>query len=165
MANFASRLRDLRKQNKITQAELAQKLSIGGFEFSPSTVGMWEQGRRTPQLDTIDLIADFFNVDISYLTGSSDTTTRINPDTFQAEQVNPIGLWTSKPKLTDKDHKDIEKFINNMANELSAAEGLMFDGEPASDEDVESIINAMRVGVEMVKLKNKEKYTPKKYRK
>ena len=61
MANFESRLRDLRKQNKITQAELAQKLSIGGFEFSPSTVGMWEQGRRTPQLDTIDLIADFFN--------------------------------------------------------------------------------------------------------
>lgn len=37
----------------------------------------------------------------------------------------------------------------------------MFDGNPASPEAIKSILNAM----EMVKKKNKEKYTPKKYKK
>ena len=44
-------------------------------------------------------------------------------------------------------------------------EGLMFDGKPASPEAVESIISAMQIGMEMAKKKNKEKYTPKKYKK
>ena len=41
----------------------------------------------------------------------------------------------------------------------------MFDGKPASQEAIDSILSAMRVGMEMAKIKNKEKYTPKKYKK
>ena len=41
----------------------------------------------------------------------------------------------------------------------------MFDGDPASPEAIESILNAMEIGMEMAKKKNKEKYTPKKYKK
>jgi len=41
----------------------------------------------------------------------------------------------------------------------------MFDGNPMTDEAKESILAAMEVGLQMAKLKNKEKYTPKKYRK
>ena len=44
-------------------------------------------------------------------------------------------------------------------------EGLMFDGNPASQEAIDSILSAMRVGMEMAKEKNREKYTPKKYKK
>ena len=44
-------------------------------------------------------------------------------------------------------------------------EGLMFDGDPASPEAVDSILAAMQIGMEMAKKKNKEKYTPKKYKK
>lgn len=42
---------------------------------------MWEQGRREPDFDTLDLIADFFNVDIDFLLGKTDKTTYIpNPN-------------------------------------------------------------------------------------
>lgn len=44
-------------------------------------------------------------------------------------------------------------------------EGLMFDGDPASPEAIESILSAMQIGMEMAKKRNKEKYTPKKYKK
>lgn len=40
-------------------------------------------------------------------------------------------------------------------------DGLMFDGDPASPEAIDSILSAMRIGMEMAKQKNKEKYTPK----
>jgi len=48
--------------------------------------------------------------------------------------------------------------------QLIEQEGLMFDGEPVTPEDVESILAAMQIGMGLVKKRNKEKYTPKKYR-
>ena len=41
----------------------------------------------------------------------------------------------------------------------------MFDGDPASPEAIESILAAMELGLQAAKMKNKEKYTPKKHRK
>ena len=49
--------------------------------------------------------------------------------------------------------------------QLLSQEGLMFDGDPASPEAINSILDAMQIGMEMAKKKNKEKYTPKKYKK
>lgn len=40
----------------------------------------------------------------------------------------------------------------------------MFDGEPASRESIDSILSAMAVGMELAKKRNKELYTPKKYK-
>ena len=41
----------------------------------------------------------------------------------------------------------------------------MFDGNPATPEAIDSILSAMEIGMEMAKKKNKEKNTPKKYKK
>ena len=57
-------LKELRKNRKMTQADLSKALSI-----SPSSVGMWEQGRREPDLDNLNRIADLFNVSTDYLLG------------------------------------------------------------------------------------------------
>jgi len=40
----------------------------------------------------------------------------------------------------------------------------MFDGNPLTDEARESIIAAMKLGLEAAKVKNKERFTPKKYK-
>ena len=50
-------------------------------------------------------------------------------------------------------------------DERDIAKMLMFDGDPASPEAINSILDAMQIGMEMAKKKNKEKYTPKKYKK
>ncbi|MGI5848817.1 MAG: helix-turn-helix domain-containing protein [Christensenellales bacterium] len=65
MLKFPDILRDLRISNNLTQQELASKLKI-----SKSTVSMYENGKREPDIETFEIIADFFNVDINYLTGN-----------------------------------------------------------------------------------------------
>ena len=57
-------LKKLRNQKELTQAELSTVLNV-----SPSTIGMWEQGRREPDYDYLKAIADYFNVSIDYLLG------------------------------------------------------------------------------------------------
>ena len=49
--------------------------------------------------------------------------------------------------------------------QLDAGGDLMFDGDPMSDEARESIRAAMKLGLEAAKVKNKERFTPKKHRK
>jgi len=49
---FETKLRQLRLERGITQAKLAEKIGV-----SPSTVGMYEQGRRQPDVKTIAKIA------------------------------------------------------------------------------------------------------------
>ena len=71
----------------------------------------------------------------------------------------------SDETLSQKDKRDILDIISSTKAELLSQEGLMFDGDPASPEAIESILNAMEIGMEMAKKKNKEKYTPKKYKK
>ena len=74
--SFKSRLKALRTSKGMTQDDLSEKLKI-----SRSTIGMYERGNRQPDFDTLELIADFFNVDIDYLLGRSDKTTYIpRPD-------------------------------------------------------------------------------------
>ena len=57
-------LKSLREAKGITQSELSKALKI-----SPSTVGMWEQGRREPDYEMLKRIADFFDVSADYLLG------------------------------------------------------------------------------------------------
>lgn len=72
---------------------------------------------------------------------------------------------SSEPKLNPRDERDIEKILANTKEQLLNQDGLMFDGDPASPEAIESILSAMQIGMELAKKKNKEKYTPKKYKK
>lgn len=76
MGNFQSVLKSLRKANGLTQDELAKILKI-----SRSTIGMYENGSREPDYETLESIADYFNVDIDYLLGRTNKTTII-PDHY-----------------------------------------------------------------------------------
>jgi len=80
---------------------------------------------------------------------------------YSQEQV-----WDQKkPTLTEKDRRDIARDLEDIMAHLDSAGDLMFDGDPMSDEARESIRAAMKLGLEAAKLKNKERFTPKKYRK
>lgn len=57
-----NKLITLRKKNRLSQEQLAEKLNV-----SPSAIGMWEQGRRQPDNETIREIAQLFNVSTDYL--------------------------------------------------------------------------------------------------
>ena len=136
-------------------SELLQKYGVTPYKVSKetgvsqSTLSDWKRGISTPKPDKLQKIADYFGVSLTYLlTG--------NMEDSEKEKV---------PELTARDERDIEKILNNTREQLLSQEGLMFDGDPASPEAIESILSAMQIGMEMAKKKNKEKYTPKKYKK
>lgn len=136
-------------------SELLQKYGVTPYKVSKetgvsqSTLSDWKRGISTPKPDKLQKIADYFGVSLTYLlTG--------NMEDSEKEKA---------PELTARDERDIEKILNNTREQLLSQEGLMFNGDPASPEAIESILSAMQIGMEMAKKKNKEKYTPKKYKK
>lgn len=66
MAALSDMLVYLRKRAKLSQQEVADKL-----EISRSAIGMYEAGRREPDLETLEAFADFYNVDMNTLVGRS----------------------------------------------------------------------------------------------
>ena len=131
------RLKALRTEKGLSQKEIAEYLGI-----SQPAYANYERQAREADYDTLNKLADYFNVTTDYLLGREDKTT-----------------------LTTKDKKEITEILESTRQQLLSQEGLMFGGEPASEEDVQKIIMAMQMGMEMIKKENKEKYTPKKYRK
>ena len=64
MASFKEMLKYLRVRDNLSQAELADKLGV-----AKSTISMYEVGKREPDFETLEAIADFFNVDMNFLLG------------------------------------------------------------------------------------------------
>ena len=67
MSRFNKRLKELRKRKGLSQQQLADILRI-----SKSSVNMYERGEREPSIDTLEAIADHFNVDMDYLLGKTN---------------------------------------------------------------------------------------------
>ncbi len=94
----------------------------------------------------------------------NDNDDRINNKLMQLlASKNNLIEERSQQELNSKDQKEITKILSD-TEALLNQEGLMFDGEPASEESISSIISAMKIGMEMAK-KNNKKYTPNKYKK
>lgn len=68
MEKFENRLRRLRIERGYTQSDLARALGI-----SRSSIGMYEKGYRSPDLEIIREIADLLQADLNYLIGRADT--------------------------------------------------------------------------------------------
>ncbi|OXS26375.1 MAG: hypothetical protein BI182_08230 [Acetobacterium sp. MES1] len=107
--------------------------------FGNGTITRWN--KSSPSSEKLCKVADFFGVTIDHLLGRDENV------------------------LNRRDQRDIEKLLDMTKEELLTSEGLMFDGKPATDEEIQQILDAMQIGLEMAKKKNKEKFTPKKYRK
>lgn len=61
---FSERLKELRVSKNLTQREVALQL-----ELATTTYSMYEQGRREPDIETIQKIAIFYGVSADYLLG------------------------------------------------------------------------------------------------
>lgn len=62
---FGDILKELRLGKNLTQQQLADSIGL-----SKSAISMYENGKRVPELEILELFADFFNVDMNRLTGS-----------------------------------------------------------------------------------------------
>jgi transcriptional regulator with XRE-family HTH domain len=146
VALFQERLKNLRQKKNMRQKDVAKKLGI-----TESAYGFYEQGRREPSHETLQQLADIFDVQVDWLLGRTD---------------DPTPPKKSKPyyALTEKDERDIARDLERMMRDLESDEAMAFYGEPMDEETRElirlSLEHSMRIGKELAK----KKFTPKKHR-
>ena len=147
MPEIGKRIRSRREQLGMTQEELASRL---GYK-SKTTIAKIENGTNDIVQSKVTEFAKVLDTTPAYLMGWT--------------QLDGNVVNEKEPELTARDEKDIAKILEQTKEQLLSQEGLMFDGDPACPEAINSILDAMQIGMEMAKKKNKEKYTPKKYKK
>ncbi len=89
---FSDNLRRMRKEQKLSQQELADKL-----EIAQSTVGMWESGKRTPKLEELNRLAGVLKITVSRLIGRHERDVRVIKnevfvDGKKVEELDPIDV-------------------------------------------------------------------------
>ena len=75
MSSFSDMLIYLRKREKLSQHELSANIGI-----SRSAISMYETGKREPDFETLEIFADYFNVNMDTLLGkASDNSEKPAP--------------------------------------------------------------------------------------
>ncbi|MDQ0340233.1 transcriptional regulator with XRE-family HTH domain [Caldalkalibacillus uzonensis] len=145
--DFPQRLRTLRKAKGLTQEELGRKVNVTKVSISG-----YESGNRSPDMDTLKMLADALDVSIDYLLGRDQAQTKTN----------------DLPELTEKDERDIQKELENLISGLKSENSFAaFGGQDISqldDEDRELLIASLENSLRLAKRIAKQKFTPKKYK-
>ena len=101
-------IQELRKQKKMTQQELAEKLGV-----SDKTIGNWENGRNMPDLSVFKPLCDALDITINELMSGE----RISEDRYQEKFEENI------VKTIDYSAKKVSKY-NNVLGHLLVVFGL-----------------------------------------
>lgn len=67
MIIFAARIKELRLEKQLSQADLAKAISV-----NQRTISNWEKSVRQPDFETLAKLAEFFQVSCDYLLGLED---------------------------------------------------------------------------------------------
>lgn len=139
---LAKRLRQARKNKKLTQEQLAHLVKT-----TKGTISNYENEYSTPSNEMLKDLAKALDVTTDYLLG------------------NEINQPNSGNQLSPKDERDIAKRMEKLKKDLmegANGEALTFRGEPLSPEAIESFLDAIEFAERQATRTNK-KYTPKKY--
>lgn len=102
---IGQRIRDLRKQKRMSQTELAKSAGV-----SQTTVTAWETGKAEPSSSAVAKLADIFNVTTDYLLGRPNKQ-ETKKDDVELSGDDVIMTWRGKP-LSDEDRELIRRIMN-----------------------------------------------------
>lgn len=100
------RLKELREERRLNQEGLALKLNV-----SQSTISAYEIGERTPDLETLIAIANFFNVSLDYLAGLSDLKQQIRQSDLSPNELEHLRTFR---QLNDIDKEKVKAYIDGL---------------------------------------------------
>lgn len=115
--SFRKRLRRLRLENDLTQAQLAK---IFGLNETGSTIASWEQGRSRPNIEEIVKLASFFEVSVDYLLCVTDDKQPYKRHYFSIQELKNAGIVVDD----GLESHDVIKFKQLMTKEDITAEFL-----------------------------------------
>lgn len=145
MANFATRLRSLRLDRDLTQQQLADKVGM-----SPSVIAMYEAGKRTPSVEYLEALTDFFNVDVDYILGRSNYTYRLlSENQMKALDSGNYNIYGNHN--ANLAHLEDKQELLDMYNEIHENENLQILFDTAKDltpQDLEKVLRYMKLVID-----------------
>ncbi|MFJ7971274.1 helix-turn-helix domain-containing protein [Psychrobacillus sp. NPDC096389] len=140
--SLVKKIKSLCEEKKVTFAEVERRIGI-----SNGQIRRWDN--VSPKTETLEKVADYFDVSTDYLLGRTDRKRYYD--------------------LTDKDEQDIQKELKKIIDgddvdgAFAAFDGRILDD--LDDEDRELLIASWENTLRLTKRMAKQKFTPKKYRK
>lgn len=119
MKTCGLRISELRESKNMTQEELAKHLGI-----TRASLSHYETSRREPDIETLNKIADFFQVSVDYLMGRTN-------DPQPISDVESVQQFTESLELSDE--KILERFT------------LKIDGRELTPEEAKRFIAFVRM--------------------
>ena len=108
---IGQKIRDLRKQRKMSQTELAKILHV-----SQQTVTAWETGKAEPSSSAISSLADYFDVTTDYLLGRPD---RKDDDAKTADIEDDDVIFTYEGRRIPKEDLElIRRIMRGTRNDI-----------------------------------------------
>jgi HTH-type transcriptional regulator, competence development regulator len=137
---FGEYLKKIREDNKLSIRQLAMYSKVSASYLSQIETGE----RNVPKPEILLKLSKPLKV--SY-----------------EELMEKAGYLVTEHGIPNKDEMDIAKRMEQIRKDLTSEDGLLFNGEPMSEEAVESLMEAMEHVVRQTQRINK-KYIPKKFR-
>lgn len=112
------RLKELRKSKRLTQSDMASFIGV-----NQNTYSYWENGKTKIDNETLEKLADYFNVSVDYLLGREESDTNYY-DPEVAEMINAAHkdpdlrvLFSASKKLTKDELQAVLSMIKVMSKE------------------------------------------------
>ncbi|MGE7114728.1 helix-turn-helix domain-containing protein [Lysinibacillus sp. NPDC047702] len=140
METLGKRLKLARQNSGLKQIQVKERTQINN-----KTLSGYENDVSEPDLTTLTVLAELYGVSLQWLS------------------TGQVDIKVNGKLVNEKDERDVAKRMDELREDLSSGSGLLFNGEPMSDEAKESLLEAMEFGIRLAK-KNNKKYIPKKYR-
>jgi HTH-type transcriptional regulator, competence development regulator len=133
-------------RGKLSLRDAAEKSGLSHTYIRDLELGVNRKTKAPirPSADTLKQLADAYNYPVS-------------------ELLKKAGYLEDENGVSNKDEIDIAKRMEQFRKDLSKDGGLLFNGEPMSEEAIESLMDAMELIARQTQRINK-KYIPKKYR-
>lgn len=130
---FGDRLKSLRMMNNLSQTDFGKILNK-----SANNISQYETGKREPDLETLKIISDYFNVSLDYLLGKTD---------------DPLPVRNVEQDLHDEHdyNEELDAFLQD--DEMSS---MFYDYKNWSEEEKRNLLNILK-GQEALRELNKKK--------
>lgn len=104
---LGEKIKKLRKENKMTQTELSEKLnSQFGLNTDRVMISKWETGFQTPIVSTLSCLAQLFGVSLDYLSGTENEE-KTQKNNIEAAKV---ALFSGAGEVTDEMWQEVVEF-------------------------------------------------------
>lgn len=158
MSSFGVRFRKLRNNKDMTQQQLVNDFNKAfHYNVTRSAISQYESDKRIPEISLLNDFAKYFGVTVDYLLNG----TNIKHIAIDCRNE----AYSSVNNLSNAEKIAIDKEATEMIKKIDSNDVIEFCGTVADEEDKEYLKMAYEKFLTDVRIYNKQKYTPKKYKK